>query len=704
MTENQLNKTLQATKNDTQIFDIVVHYLSYWKLFIASVVVIMTLTILYLRYSTTVYNVWSTIQISNDRQSQTGDINAMAFNDLGIPEMRNSFDNEIEVLMSRTLMKSVVDSLKLNITYIKKGRIKSQEIYSRTPILVSIPNIVQSGILTVSAAENGKYLITSDFVNFKSEIDLDSAVNTPFGVATFSRNPFMGESLPIDIHIGLGGGFSLRVAPVNETSNVVRISSTSSVPEKAQDIVNTLVTIYNRNAINEKNYIARNTSDFIKERLKALTEDLETSELDVEKYNKSRGIVDLSSQKQMLLSSSSEYDRKILDNEVQLNLLRTTKAFIIAPENNGKTVPTNIGLTDQTILSQLAKYNEVVQDKEINAKGMKPGHPTLIEYDNRIGELKNNVLTGISLSENTLLNIGKDLQRQENAFFGLSQNLTTQERESRELLRKQSIKESIYVYLCQKLEEVGISLAQATPNAKIIDPASSSYISVVFPNRGQIMMEAFLISLFLPIVFIFLKDLTDNKIHTKDDITKLVSAPFLGDIPMLKNPEPLPVLKIRSTAAERFRVVSSNLDFILTGSKSKVIQITSTTSNEGKSFFSRNLALSLATTGNKTILIDMDMRKSVMNKMLNIDTESGIALYLSNPDVDLNDIIDTSGTFHKNLDIIPIKVFPPNPAELLATGRTEALFNELSKRYDYIIIDTAPVGLVADAFILNKFA
>ncbi|MDR1762932.1 MAG: polysaccharide biosynthesis tyrosine autokinase [Dysgonamonadaceae bacterium] len=690
--------------DNTQLIETVFHYVSYWKLFLVSVIVCLVAAFLYLRYTTTSWKVSSKVLISAGKNApQAGDINAMAFSDLGVMmPVNNTMENEVAVLLSRSLRQEVADSLHLNISYFKEGKIKNAEIYRKTPLTVSIPNVTHSGSFIVSREKDNSLTLKSNEPDFSTKVQLDSAIATPWGMATFSENPFGLADYPIKITVGMEGLPRVDAAS-QKTSNIVDISTISTVPEKGQDIVNTLVAIYNKNAINEKNYVAQNTSDFIKQRLIDISQDLETAEKNVEDFKKSQGISDISSQQQMLLTSSGEYDKKINDNEIQLDLLRSTKNYLLNPDNSGKVVPVNIGLTDPTIISQLRAYNDEVMARQKNSDQMKGDHPLLKKSDEQIALLKNNLLNGIGISESTLNFTLRELNRQNNMYLGLSRNLTAQERENRELYRKQSIKEQIYIYLSQKLEEIGLTLVQAAPNAKIIDPAAEKYAIVNFPKPMILMLAALILGLFIPIAYIYIRDLLDNKVHTKDDIMRVVKAPFLGDIPALKNPEAFPVLKQRSSVAEKFRVVTSNLEFISGGAKPRIIQITSSTSDEGKSFFARNLALSLATTGKKTLLIDMDMRKSVMKKFIDLKVKSGLAVFLSNPDTKFESIVDKSGTFDKNLDIIPVMVYPPNPAELLASDRLNLLFSNIGNKYDYVIIDSAPVGLVADAYRINQF-
>jgi capsular exopolysaccharide synthesis family protein len=518
----------------------------------------------------------------------------------------------------------------------------------------------------------------------------------------FKENPFGTANYPITVAISNPKIIPrINIAP-GKVSDVTVISTTIANPQKGKDIINTLINTYNQNAVNEKNYVANNTINFINERLDIIAKELGSAEKDVENYKIEQRITDLGAQGQMLLASSSEYDKKINTAEVQLSILLDIKSFLSAASNAGNLLPANVGLTDPTLLTLINTYNNAILDKQRNTAGMKDNMPMVIEYNKQIAQIKDDLLKGISFAEQTSKLTLRELRKQESLYIGQARGLSTQERESRELMRQQTIKEQLFIYLLQKKEETGLSLAMAAPNAKVIDEAILE--GLVSPQKTILLLAAMILGVLIPIGIIYVNDLFDTKIHTKDDITRKVKAPFMGEIPIAKDDkDPFPVLKTRSRVAERFRIITSNLSFIIGGQRTKVICVTSSAPSDGKSFFSRNLAMSLATSGKKTLLIDLDIRKSVLLKTLDIDTRHGSAHFLSTPSVRLSEIVSI-GKYHKNLDIIPIKIYPPNPAELLASERLEMLFREAGRLYEYIIVDTAPVGLVADAYIINQFA
>jgi capsular exopolysaccharide synthesis family protein len=692
----------QLVNEEVSLAEIFFHYLNYWVWFIVSVVLCLSIAFTYLKLTTKEYNISSKVLIKDDKKGQTS-LDTNAFSDLGLMPKIGTFDNEIEILLSKSLLKEVVDSLKIGVTYFSVETMQKQELYSNTPIFVSVSNQIDWGSFILNKEKDDSFTITSKDFDFTRKFNINESINTPWGILSFKENLFGVNKYPVEVFIKHPKSLPfVQINPVNKQATVINVSTVTSVPQKGMDIINTLVNIYNKRAISEKNYVATNTIHFIDERLGVISGELQSAEKDVESYKRSRGLTDIDAEAQIFLHAQTSYSQKISDVTLQLTILRDIKKYLMSPDNTGNMAPANVGLTDPTILSLMQKYNEEIAVKNRATIGMTTSNPLLKEYEDRIALLKENLIKGIGISEAGMQTTLQELNKQETMYLGKTMGLSTQERESRELYRQKEIKESLFIYLLQKKEETGLSLALATPNAIVID--SADFIPIpVKPKRNIILLAALLLGLIIPIVVIYIIDLFDNKLHNKDQLVKIVKAPFLGELPKTKSDKPFPVLNVRSNVAEKFRIISSNLNFLVFGEKVKVIMITSSFSGEGKSFFSQNLAMSLATSGKRTLLIDLDIRKSVLNKHLEMNPSKGIAMFLADPNILLPEIIDVSKRFQKNLDIIPVKVFPPNPAELLASDRLDLLFQLLKDQYDYIIVDTAPIGLVADAFRINQF-
>ena len=690
-------------QNEISLAEIFFHYLRYWKFFLLSIFICLGLAYAYLRYTTPEYKVSSTIIISDDKKGQTVDM-ATAFSDLGIVTAKNNLDNEIEILRSYSLTKGVVDSLKICINYYKKRGIKVEEIYKSTPVFATIENIIKPGWFVVDSDGENMVSIYSGEEDFNQKVNIGEEIVSPWGVIKITKNPFGTETLPIEVSVDPNYIPDVNINAVSKTASVVELSFVTPTPQKGEDIINTLINLYNSSAINDKNLAAQNAIDFIELRLLEVSGELKNAEKNVEEYLKSEGITDLQAQGHLLLSSSQEFYKQKNETNMQLNILRDLKSFISNPDNKNSTVSANVGVTDPTVIFLINTYNTEILARQSETVIISEKHPIYITLSNKIAKVRDDLLGGISLVESGLQTRIRDFEKQENLQLAKAVGLSTQERESRGLLRQQSLKETTNNYLLQKREETLLSFAMATPNAKMIDPARYSKIPVK-PKKMIILLAALMIGCILPVSVIYVKDLFDNKIHSKEDVTNVVKAPFLGYIPVIKNDDPFPVLKIRSSMAERFRSVISNLEFIVGSERRKVIAVTSFTSGDGKSFFSRNLAMTLATMGKKTLLVDLDLRKSVLVETLGMtESEKGSAMFLSDPNIQISDIVDKTHKFHKNLDIIPVRVFPPNPAELLSSERLEQLFQAIGRDYEYVIVDTAPIGLVADAYNINPYS
>ncbi|MDR1782981.1 MAG: polysaccharide biosynthesis tyrosine autokinase [Dysgonamonadaceae bacterium] len=686
---------------EISITEILFRYLIEWKLFAFSVAICVFVACVYLLTSAPQYKVASKILISDEKKGSTEDVMS-AFQDLGIFQEKNNLDNEIEILRSRNLMKKVADSLHLNVGYFKEKRFKTLEIYKNSPFTVSVKDCREAGEFTVNLTDSQTVAINA--ADFEETVQFGEEVMTPYGLVTITPNPYGTEEYPVIVRINPGALPFIDINAINKTSSVIEISIFTGNTAKGRDIINTVVDIYNNDAIESKNYVAFKTINTINERLHDNTGELAAAEHDVEKYRINEGVMDLQAQGQLLLSSTAQISSRLNECNTQLLILQSTKSFITNSVNEKSQVPSSEGLHDQTIIGLINAYNKEIYDKKNETSGMLPTMPLVKEYDKRISSLRDNLLKGIENSISTLEVTIRELRHQENIYRVQASSLPTKEKESRGLLRQQNAKETIVNYLLQKNEETRLALALATPNAKIIDDAVASP-GPVKPVKSVVLLAALIIGLVLPVIVIYVRDLFDTKIHGKQEGQKIIKAPFLGDIPFSKNSDPIPAMLLRSSLAEKFRLIASNLNFIANTKDAKVLAVTSYTPNEGKSFVARNLAYSLASTGKKTLLLDCDLRKSVMKNILtDMKKQKGTTMYLADSSVSLDDIIDTK--FYSNkLDVVSVKVYPPNPTELLYSDRMETLFKELkTKGYEYIIVDTAPVSLVSDSYVINRFA
>ena len=462
--------------------------------------------------------------------------------------------------------------------------------------------------------------------------------------------------------------------------------------------------MYNRNTNNDKNEVAEKTREFINERIKIIDEELGNTEEKLETFKRNAGLTDISSDAQLAVSGNAEYEKKRVENGTQINLVRDLAKYINNPLNEYEVLPSNIGLTDNGLTTQLERYNELVIERKRLLRTSTENNPMIINLDMSIRAMRANVKTAIDGTLQGLLIVKADLDREASRFSRRISDAPGQERQYVSIARQQEIKAGLYLMLLQKREENAITLAATANNAKIIDePAAEG--GPVSPKPKMIYMIAFVLGVGLPIGVIFLIGLTKFKIEGRGDVEKLTRLPIVGDVPLTaEKTGSITVFENQNNLmSETFRNVRTNLQFML-GNGQKVILVTSTVSGEGKSFISANLAVSLSLLGKKVVIVGLDIRKPGLNKVFNIARkEQGITQYLSNSEKNLMDLVQASDV-SKSLYILPGGTVPPNPTELLARDGLDKAIETLKKNFDYVILDTAPVGMVTDTLLIGRVA
>ena len=680
--------------------EIFFHCLHFWKGFVLSIVFCFIVAFVYLRYTTREYVVYSTILMDAGRQNAAYDLSV--FSELLIPSSRNGLEDDISVITSRSLMKDVVDSLQLGVAYYQIGHFKKREIYKHSPIFVQLSNPMDWGTFKLDQIDDTTFSIVSKDKKFTQTFQIDEPIDSPYGLLSFKENPFGIYPYPIEVEIKNPRNLpAVSVSPLNKYSNVVYLHINTPVPAKGVDIIQTLIGIYNRQNREGKNRMANQTIRFIDERLPTISKELKQAEKAVEKYKHSNKLTNIEAQAQMLFLSTDDYVRQGTEVEIKLIILAELQDYLASPDNEGKIAPANVGLTDPTVLNLIRRYNEEILEKNRLTLGVTSTSPLAKEYEDRIAWLKENLLEGIAIYESGLHFSLMEIYKKELESSEKTQSFSTHERNWLHLFREKKLKESLFIYLLLRKEEMTLSLELATSGARVVDEVDYGLTSL---SIKWILLIALVLGLILPLCFLYIRALFDNKLRNKEQLIQTVKAPFLGSVSVCDTQQVFPVLNPGSQLTENFRLVNSNLDFVVSGNQSKVIMVTSSCSGEGKSFFSQNFAMSLATAGKKILLVDTDMRKSVLSKTLGANPEVDFTLFLSNPDINYSQIIDKTASFHRNLDIVPIRVFPPNPSKLLESNQLDVLLEAVRKEYDYIIVDTASIGLVADAFRVNSFA
>lgn len=699
-------------------------YLIHWKWFVASIVVCLIGGWIYLHYTTPVYSITGSVIIKDNKKNNSVSTGLADLEDLGFYSSTNNFDNEVEVLHSRTLLKKVVEELDLYINYRTRENLRPVELYKDTPVKVwltpeeaeKLPN--GAAVLEVVLKPGGKLSVSTeiDEQEFKQDFNkLPALLTTPYG--TFSFTP--GDSAIVEKEqeitvtvaapriIANGYANALSVEPTSKTTTIAQITLQNTSPQRGVDFINKLIEIYNRDANDDKNEVASKTAEFIDERIKIINGELGTTEKELETFKRDAGLTDLKSDAQLALSENSEYEKKRAENSTQLRLVQFLSEYANNPDHAYEVLPVNVGLTDTGLTELINRYNEMLLERKRLLRTSSESNPVVVNLDASIRAMRSNVQTTILSVQKGLMITKADLERQAGKYAGRITSAPGQERQLVSISRQQEIKAGLYLMLLQKREENAITLASTANNARIVDEAQAELFPVS-PKGKLIYLIAFVLGIAIPVGIIYIIELLRYKIEDRSDVKKLTTVPIIGDIPASDNMPKEGSVVVRENQndmmAETFRNVRTNVQYML-GSNQKVVLITSTTSGEGKSFVAANLAISFALLGKKVVIVGLDIRKPGLNKAFQMShKEDGITRYLADPEhTDLMSLLQQSNVT-PNLYILPGGAIPPNPTELVARDSLVQAVDRLKKEFDYVILDTAPIGMVTDTQLISRVA
>lgn len=727
MIEEINEKHGEKQEDQINIQELLFRYLIHWPWFVVSVIVCVAFAWGYLRLATPIYNISATVLIKDEKKgggaSMASELEKMGLD--GFVSSSNNIDNEIEVLRSKSLAREVVNQLNLFVRYKDEDEFPAKELYRTSPIQVSLtpqeaeklPRTMEVRMaLQPTGGMNVQILIGEK--EYQKHFDkLPAVFPTDEGtVAFFENNDTLAVTSPkterqerhitalINKPMSVAKGYSnaLSIAPTSKTTSVVVISLKNSKPQRGKDFINKLLEVYNINANNDKNEVAQKTAEFINERISIISKELGSTEQDLENFKRSAGITDLSSEAQIALTGNAEYEKKRVENQTQINLVEDLQKYMQG--NEYEVLPTNVGLQDAGLAGAIDRYNEMLVERKRLLRTSTENNPTIINLNTSIRAMRTNVRATLNATLKGLQITRDDLAREANRYLRRINDAPTQERQFVSIARQQEIKAGLYLMLLQKREENAITLAATANNAKTIDEALTDD-NPVSPKRMMIYLAALVIGLGLPVGIIYIITLMKFKIEGRADVEKLTNIPVVGDIPLTEEKTgSIAVFENQNNLmSETFRNIRTNLQFMLENDK-KVILVTSTISGEGKSFISANLAISLSLLGKKVVIVGLDIRKPGLNKVFQLSTkEKGITQYLANPEMDLMELVQQSDV-NKNLCILPGGTVPPNPTELLARDGLDKAIDTLKKNFDFIILDTAPVGMVTDTLLIGRVA
>ena len=714
---------LEEKEEKTDFKAILFKYAIHWPWFVACTLLCIAGAWLYLRYTPPVYNISASVIIKDNDKNSKASSGMGDLEDLGFYSSINNFDNEVEILQSRTLIKKVVEELDLYISYATKSSFHDIELYKSSPVKVWItPEEAQKLPaparlhLTLQPGNKLNVKLRIGEEEYNKQFDkLPALLTTPSGTFSFtpkdsttvqSTQEIMATvSSPRSVANTYRGALSIE--PTSKSTTIAQISVKSTHTQRGMDFINKLVEVYNRDANDDKNEVATKTAEFIDERIKIINGELGTTEQELETFKRDAGLTDLKSDAQLALSENSEYEKKRAENSTQLRLVQFLASYANNPDHAYEVLPVNVGLTDTGLTELINRYNEMLLERKRLLRSSQENNPVVVNLDASIRAMRSNVLTTINSVQRGLAITQADLERQAGKYAGRITNAPGQERQLVSISRQQEIKAGLYLMLLQKREENAITLASTANNARIVDEALADAIPVS-PKGKMIYLVALILGVALPVAVIYIIELFKYKIEGRADVEKITSLPIVGDVPFSENKSSEGAIVVHENQndlmAETFRNVRTNVLYMMK-SNEKVILVTSTTTGEGKTFIASNLAVSLALLGKKIVIVGLDIRKPGLNKAFQLSRkEQGISQFLANPEhTDLMSLVQVSN-INPNLSILPGGPIPPNPTELVARESLPQAIDILKKHFDYIILDTAPIGMVTDTQLISRVA
>lgn len=684
--------------------------LRYWYVFALVTPLVIGLAYLYLKKTPPKYKAETLVLIKNDEKS--GQLSEEGlFNELGFGNKMKNLENEMLVLQSTPLMIKVVEKLHLNNRYSIRQGIRMTDLYHNSPveILNWQPYKPDKGLYGV-IQQDGKGGFAIEYKDQKFTGEFGKVLFLPDGRLTLSRQRSISMNAPLHIRVQSTRHRALQLLDALEITHIGKESSTLSLtikdtsPERAHDVLTELVTTYNNSTIDEKNQVYENSIDLINERINMIASELSEAESDVEAYKSRFSMTELSAEGSILMNEIAVNNKELSDKDVQLEILNSIEDFLIKNRDKFEFVPTNISINNLTLANQLVRFNQLLAEGARLRTDLGPSHPDLKLIEKQIQNLRQTIIDNIKAIKNDLQIASSASKDRKLMLESRLRSLPKRERELVEIERQKIIKENLYLYLLQKREESAISLAVTVANGKIVEPANRPTVPVS-PKTMQIWLIAVFLGLALPSGMALLINNLNDKVQFREDIEKVTDVPLISMLSYNRNGKSLVIKEnSRSVSAEMFRLLRTNLSFIAPGENLRTLLITSSMSGEGKSFIALNLGMTYALSGRKVLLLELDLRKPKQELYMGIrKSQKGLVNYLVNPDTSPKEIIKNSG-LHPNLDVITRGPKPPNPGEMILSPHLKRLINLLKERYDLIILDTPPVGLVADAFQLKETA
>lgn len=716
--------TNNKQSDNINITELIEEYKSKWVYFAISVCVFLCLGVAYALLKKPVYNIHASVLISQEDQSGGANDMMKQFNLGDMFGGYSSVYDELSIMTSHDVMTQTVKDLGLNIDYtVRRNILKKEFRYKNSPVELNCNPAISDTLrhhlyFKLKISEDDKVdieAIVDDDIDALAEIEdaeFPVELKTLYGTFVFAKTSYY-DALKEDcgsfkVYISMRGYESkaellakdLQIGIPDKDANVIGLDYRTPYIDYGKKIVNTAIDNYNRKGIISKQIKDSKTAEFIEERLETLVSELNATEETIEAYKRSHNTSSVSAEATYLFGRKKALENQLIEAETEFEILEMTREFIANPENKYSLIPmTGVGSAQTAITT----YNEMIMERMKLENNAKVNNVVLQTLNKQIDAMRENINKTLDkIYENSFVRLS-ELRKQTQQSQSKLSDIPTQEREFVSIKRLQTIKEQLYLYLLQKQEETVLNIANTMERGIVIDRAYAFNKPVSASKRNVILMF-FMLGLIAPVVYLYLRSLLRNKFSTKEELEKRTKMPILGEMCTSQSGETLVVKSGGSSSvAELFRLIRSNLQFILGGTNNKVVVVTSTVSGEGKSFISINLAASLAMLGKKVLLVGMDIRCPKLAEYLNLKVGKGLTEYLSSQSISIDDIV-IKNAIQENMDIIVAGPVPPNPSELLASSGVDGLFSELREIYDYIIIDSAPVGMVSDTFSLARIS
>jgi tyrosine-protein kinase Etk/Wzc len=708
----EMNKTHDREEIEINLKDIFSKLLDKWTWFLTSVLICLVIAFIYGRYTAPIYQIKAKLIVNDDQKGGGMGKQSGALMDLGgLMGTKNSVDNEVEILKTRFLMEQVVREMQLNIVYSKKTDLVSRELYL-APFQVNIikgVDTIKTTKLDIVKISTNKVLVSTK--NFKKEVAWNESFSIDgIGMLKLDPNPIklMNES---EYYVTISSIDSrvaslmtqLSVGASNKQVSIINLILSYPLPNKGEDILNTLIKKYTQSNLNDKNAVADSTYRFIKERLNVIASELGDVENKVESFKQQNQLADMSEQGKLLVKNSGEFSSELAKAETQVTVINELEKYLKDNENNKRVFPSSLIPQDMVFSNIMEHYNSLLIEREKQLLGVTEQSPFIQNIDQQIAELRSNMISNIQSTKKSALQTRDKLRSQLNLAEGQISGVPQIEKNYLKLARNQQIKQELYIFLMQKAEETNISKTANISIAKTIDPPKSD-VNPISPKKSVIYLVGLIVGLIFPIALVFGQELLNTSIKTKEEITSLTSVPVIGEISHNTSEDNLIVAnQSRSAISEQFRSLRTNLSFYLKTEKEKVILLTSSMSGEGKSFTAINLGNILALAGKRVLLMELDLRKPGLSAKLGVNNNIGFSNFTISPTIKRADIIKPL-SINKNMFIVSSGPLPPNPAETLMNEHVPNLIEELKKEFDYIIMDAPPVGIIADAQLLSRYA